>query len=299
MLRMRNVHSFTPTNIRERITLCLSYFGIFPVLLVILLGFGVHMTYFVLLSMRYTNQWTLVLPIIFLVIGGFMLVLQLIVLFRTVFTCAGYVPRDPWEHPPQYIGSSSSYVRPENEEASANRNSVRQLDRNYKLRYCTACEQFKPDRAYHCTTCERCTLNFDHHCPVLNNCIGRDNYKMFILLLNYSLVSGIYVSLSMFIGIFFLDDSKATVGYMVFACCCLIISVCMGSFGCVHIYWLCIGHSTASKHASGFSNEKCLGNEDAAYMRAQHCEAVCGVKRTCWRLLTPVAPVRNDFTASA
>ena len=35
----------------------------------------------------------------------------------------------------------------------------------------------------HCTRCDRCVVGFDHHCKWLNNCIGRENYKFFWLLI--------------------------------------------------------------------------------------------------------------------
>lgn len=39
------------------------------------------------------------------------------------------------------------------------------------------------DRTKHCGVCNRCVDSFDHHCNWLNNCIGRQNYGRFIVLL--------------------------------------------------------------------------------------------------------------------
>jgi palmitoyltransferase len=35
----------------------------------------------------------------------------------------------------------------------------------------------------HCGSCDRCVDGFDHHCKWLNNCIGRVNYRLFIVLI--------------------------------------------------------------------------------------------------------------------
>ncbi|CAK68608.1 unnamed protein product (macronuclear) [Paramecium tetraurelia] len=53
-------------------------------------------------------------------------------------------------------------------------------------RFCKNCQAFKPKRCHHCRQCKTCWLKMDHHCQWLNNCIGYNNYKMFINLLGYS-----------------------------------------------------------------------------------------------------------------
>lgn len=44
------------------------------------------------------------------------------------------------------------------------------------------CQSFILDeKSKHCGACNRCSNGFDHHCRWLNNCIGEQNYRLFII----------------------------------------------------------------------------------------------------------------------
>ncbi|KAK5163203.1 palmitoyltransferase akr1 [Saxophila tyrrhenica] len=50
-----------------------------------------------------------------------------------------------------------------------------------EVHFCTACMIRKPLRSKHCRRCGRCVAREDHHCPWVDNCIGVNNHKHFLL----------------------------------------------------------------------------------------------------------------------
>lgn len=64
--------------------------------------------------------------------------------------------------------------------ARRNPYAVHQSTANGGARYCNYCELYKPDHAFHCKSCQRCVYRFDHHCPWVNNCVGRNNFRVFV-----------------------------------------------------------------------------------------------------------------------
>ena len=60
---------------------------------------------------------------------------------------------------------------------------------------CSECDQVKPLRTRHCSVCNRCVFYADLHSPWVNNCIGLENQRFYLLFLFYALLA---VSFHMF-----------------------------------------------------------------------------------------------------
>ena len=70
--------------------------------------------------------------------------------------------------------------------------------------YCAICKKYVDPTSKHCGQCHRCVVGFDHHCKWLNMCIGKINYKYFIILLFAVLIErGLLLEISLFSAIWY------------------------------------------------------------------------------------------------
>ena len=61
-----------------------------------------------------------------------------------------------------------------------------------KIKFCNTCDIYRPPRTIHCGTCGCCIERLDHHCPWVGTCIGKRNYKYFILFMWSVFIMSIY-----------------------------------------------------------------------------------------------------------
>jgi len=59
-------------------------------------------------------------------------------------------------------------------------------------RFCLYCKIYKLENTSHCVKCNCCVRVFNHHCMFVNNCIGKRNYKYFILLTFFGFLLNLY-----------------------------------------------------------------------------------------------------------
>ena len=68
--------------------------------------------------------------------------------------------------------------------------------------FCIFCCSNVDSSSKHCKLCDRCVNGFDHHCDWINNCIGKQNYTKFIILLLSILIYSIYSSIFEFYSLY-------------------------------------------------------------------------------------------------
>jgi hypothetical protein len=64
------------------------------------------------------------------------------------------------------------------------------------VQLCPDCEIVRTPRSRHCGTCNQCVERFDHHCPWINNCIGINNHKYFMIFVG-TLVCNLFLNFSL------------------------------------------------------------------------------------------------------
>jgi palmitoyltransferase len=124
--------------------------------------------------------------------------------------------------------------------------------RSYVPRKCDrGCDSYKPPRAHHCSVCNKCILRMDHHCPWINNCVGHNNYKHFVLFLLYTIFA-VFHSLGLMISRAIYAEAAATSFQRVLLCIlgmiCVPTLLLVGCLLCYHLNLMTKNCTTIELH---------------------------------------------------
>ncbi|GAB1602411.1 palmitoyltransferase ZDHHC23-like isoform X1 [Argonauta hians] len=70
----------------------------------------------------------------------------------------------------------------------------RPIEGLYLVTWCGFCNTRKPPRSGHCYVCGCCISLRDHHCVWINNCIGANNHRVFLVCMMLFIFCGLYGS---------------------------------------------------------------------------------------------------------
>eukprot|EP01023_Acetabularia_acetabulum_P031119 TRINITY_DN29307_c0_g1_i1.p1 TRINITY_DN29307_c0_g1~~TRINITY_DN29307_c0_g1_i1.p1 ORF type:complete len:321 (+),score=28.88 TRINITY_DN29307_c0_g1_i1:209-1171(+) len=100
-------------------------------------------------------------------IGCFLILLVLVSLYTTACLNPGIIKR---RHLPAHVLRNIN-----------NFSQVTVNGQEVTVKFCHTCQIQRPPRCSHCAVCDNCVEKFDHHCPWMGTCIGRRNYRSFLL----------------------------------------------------------------------------------------------------------------------
>lgn len=172
------------------------------------------------------------------------------------------------------------------------------------IRFCRYCDQYKPDQAYHCHTCRRCVFMMDHHCPWLNNCVGRDNTKFFLLFLLYIPIGAAHMFFTMMVSLFLqdihfkgidfsLDGGNSLLVIYYGGAMVLIVTMTIAFGGFAARFWCltCNGETSISEMISARTGRSGTAAEGPGGTHTLHHEMLFGMDRRWWVVLLPFSPV--------
>ncbi|KAF1813484.1 hypothetical protein P152DRAFT_394880 [Eremomyces bilateralis CBS 781.70] len=98
------------------------------------------------------------------------------IIFTTLFILCGYFYFSAMLRDPGFV--------PKPDSRNKQREIIDDLLKVFKFdeqHFCVHCMVRRPLRSKHCKICKRCVAREDHHCPWVDNCVGVNNHRHFLL----------------------------------------------------------------------------------------------------------------------
>ncbi|KAG0208382.1 Palmitoyltransferase zdhhc14 [Mortierella sp. NVP41] len=130
------------------------------------------------------------------IVQAYLFIVAFSSMLKASWTDPGVIPRgidgDPPLDPPMELDiTSASFYPPQ---SLPRQKEVQVGMYTVRLKYCETCRIYRPPRCSHCRQCDNCVEDEDHHCIWLNNCIGRRNYRYFLIFVSTASIYALYTS---------------------------------------------------------------------------------------------------------
>eukprot|EP01026_Neomeris_dumetosa_P075999 TRINITY_DN81109_c0_g1_i2.p1 TRINITY_DN81109_c0_g1~~TRINITY_DN81109_c0_g1_i2.p1 ORF type:complete len:287 (+),score=16.30 TRINITY_DN81109_c0_g1_i2:253-1113(+) len=119
------------------------------------------------------------------------------------------------------------------------------------VKFCHTCHIQRPPRCSHCAVCDNCVEKFDHHCPWMGTCIGRRNYRSFLVFVVSTTLACYYItgtSIALLVDIGIDKSARAAFreqpGAFIVAVYCLVASFFPLGLAIFHMFLLSSNYTT-------------------------------------------------------
>ncbi|CDW86853.1 UNKNOWN [Stylonychia lemnae] len=173
------------------------------------------------------------------------------------FVYAAYIFIRSWDHTVKYRKYLNIMTKAERVYyLSANKDML------YRMKFCETCMIFRPQRTAHCNVCDNCVMRFDHHCIWLGTCVGRRNYRYFMLFITLLQIYGVYVMVFCALSIAYRGVQAQDAGegfgsrwYAIIIFIYVLLFMCFVSMLCLYHYKIILNDQSTNENLKGTDDD--------------------------------------------